>query len=201
MYDLTIYISHSKCVLAHLTIQLVSVSSWICMKKLKRGNDEEDMLFVNPQTVLEILNIHNRSSSESEKQKTMMTAEVTSHYCLVVIKTFYSYIDSEQANGSASAPFSSSHLDEHDGMKHVSNNVQLECKRREDIKKATQVLKEHIPSLSGNPKAPIKTVLLEAAEYINTFKSLNTSLTKQKREQQRIQRQLQARLAALKQGN
>lgn len=60
--------------------------------------------------------------------------------------------------------------DEDPDSRRHTHNV-LERKRRNDLKNSYQLLREHIPSLEENERAPTGQILLHAVEYISQLKN------------------------------
>ena len=79
----------------------------------------------------------------------------------------------------------------------ASHNV-LERKRRNDLKSSFNTLREHVPDLESNEKAPKVMILQKAACYINEIKQLDTKLMEEKFEEQRKQELLLHKLHKLK---
>ncbi len=84
--------------------------------------------------------------------------------------------------------------DEH---RRASHNI-LERKRRNDLKYSFQILREQVPDLEENQRAPKVTILRKAAEYIRRIQlESNASEQELERERKRETR-LRQRLAFLK---
>eukprot|EP00039_Didymoeca_costata_P017804 m.330996 g.330996 ORF g.330996 m.330996 type:complete len:286 (-) comp16622_c0_seq1:2406-3263(-) len=65
--------------------------------------------------------------------------------------------------------------DEDPESRRHTHNV-LERKRRNDLKNSYQLLREHIPSLEENERAPTGQILVHAVEYINQLKQEESSI-------------------------
>lgn len=79
----------------------------------------------------------------------------------------------------------------------ASHNV-LERKRRNDLKSSFNTLREHVPDLESNEKAPKVMILQKAACYISEMKQLDAKLMEEKFEEQRRQELLLHKLHKLK---
>lgn len=79
----------------------------------------------------------------------------------------------------------------------ASHNV-LERKRRNDLKSSFNTLREHVPDLESNEKAPKVLILQKAACYITEIKQLDARLAEEKFEEQRKQEVLLHKLHKLK---
>ena len=79
----------------------------------------------------------------------------------------------------------------------ASHNV-LERKRRNDLKSSFNTLREHVPDLESNEKAPKVMILQKAACYITEIKQMDARLTEEKFEEQRRQEVLLHKLHKLK---
>ena len=79
----------------------------------------------------------------------------------------------------------------------ASHNV-LERKRRNDLKSSFNTLREHVPDLESNEKAPKVMILQKAACYITEIKQLDARLAEEKFEEQRRQEILLHKLHKLK---
>lgn len=79
----------------------------------------------------------------------------------------------------------------------ASHNV-LERKRRNDLKSSFNTLREHVPDLESNEKAPKVLILQKAACYITEIKQLDARLMEEKFEEQRKQEILLHKLHKLK---
>ena len=79
----------------------------------------------------------------------------------------------------------------------ASHNV-LERKRRNDLKSSFNTLREHVPDLESNEKAPKVMILQKAACYITEIKQLDARLMEEKFEEQRKQEVLLHKLHKLK---
>ena len=79
----------------------------------------------------------------------------------------------------------------------ASHNV-LERKRRNDLKSSFNTLREHVPDLESNEKAPKVMILQKAACYITEIKQLDARLMEEKFEEQRKQEILLHKLHKLK---
>jgi len=79
----------------------------------------------------------------------------------------------------------------------ASHNV-LERKRRNDLKSSFNTLREHVPDLESNEKAPKVMILQKAACYIREIKQLDVKLMEEKFEEQRKQELLLHKLHKLK---
>ena len=79
----------------------------------------------------------------------------------------------------------------------ASHNV-LERKRRNDLKSSFNTLREHVPDLESNEKAPKVLILQKAACYIREIKQLDARLMEEKFEEQRKQELLLHKLQKLK---
>jgi len=79
----------------------------------------------------------------------------------------------------------------------ASHNV-LERKRRNDLKSSFNTLREHVPDLENNEKAPKVMILQKAACYIKEIRDLDSKLTEEMFEEQRKQELLLHKLHKLK---
>jgi len=79
----------------------------------------------------------------------------------------------------------------------ASHNV-LERKRRNDLKSSFNTLREHVPDLENNEKAPKVMILQKAACYIKEIRDMDTKLTEEIIEEQRKQELLLHKLHKLK---
>lgn len=74
----------------------------------------------------------------------------------------------------------------------------LERKRRNDLKSSFNTLREHVPDLENNEKAPKVMILQKAACYIKEIRDLDIKLTEEMFEEQRKQELLLHKLHKLK---
>lgn len=90
----------------------------------------------------------------------------------------------------AVAALSSKMNDEDPESRRHTHNV-LERKRRNDLKNSYQLLREQIPSLEENERAPTGQILLHAVEYIQALKTEESDLVKALAAAKARQQQLQ----------
>jgi Myc proto-oncogene protein len=74
----------------------------------------------------------------------------------------------ERAVSELATQHSSKREDDPETRRHTHNI--LERKRRNDLKNSYQHLREHVPSLEDNERAPTGQILLHAVDYINSLK-------------------------------
>jgi len=88
-------------------------------------------------------------------------------------------------------------LESDEEQKRTSHNI-LERKRRNDLKKSYQALRNNIPELEENQRAPKVTILRKATELINEMTVRNDNLKRKFDQEKRREMQLLQRLALLK---
>jgi Myc proto-oncogene protein len=74
----------------------------------------------------------------------------------------------ERAVSELATQHSNKREDDPETRRHTHNI--LERKRRNDLKNSYQHLREHVPSLEDNERAPTGQILLHAVDYINSLK-------------------------------
>lgn len=84
--------------------------------------------------------------------------------------------------------------DEH---RRASHNI-LERKRRNDLKYSFQVLREQVPELEDNQRAPKVTILRKAAEYIRRIQFEGDAMEQELEKERKREAKLRQRLAFLK---
>lgn len=84
-----------------------------------------------------------------------------------------------------------------DEQRRASHNI-LERKRRNDLKYSFQVLREQIPELEDNQRAPKVTILRKAAEYIKVIREQEDKMEMEYEREKKRETKLRQRLAQLK---
>ncbi len=82
-------------------------------------------------------------------------------------------------------------------QKRASHNI-LERKRRNDLKKSYQALRNNIPELEENQRAPKVTILRKATEFISEMTLKNDNLNRKYEQEKRRELHLLQKLALLK---
>ena len=88
-------------------------------------------------------------------------------------------------------------LESDEEQKRASHNI-LERKRRNDLKKSYQALRNNIPELEDNQRAPKVTILRKATEFISEITVRNDDLEKKFIQEKRKEMHLLQRLSLLK---
>ena len=84
-----------------------------------------------------------------------------------------------------------------DEQRRASHNI-LERKRRNDLKSSFQLLREQVPDLEDNQRAPKVTILRKAAEYITKIQRDGKAMEQELQREQKREEKLRQRLAFLK---
>ncbi len=84
--------------------------------------------------------------------------------------------------------------DEH---RRASHNI-LERKRRNDLKYSFQILREQVPELEDNQRAPKVTILRKAADYIRRIQLEGNAMEQEMERERKREARLRQRLAFLK---
>lgn len=84
-----------------------------------------------------------------------------------------------------------------DEQRRASHNI-LERKRRNDLKYSFQLLREQVPELEENQRAPKVVILRKAAEFIRHIRDREEKLDKEYEREKKREAKLLQRLAYLK---
>lgn len=100
----------------------------------------------------------------------------------------------ERAVSELATQHSNKREDDPETRRHTHNI--LERKRRNDLKNSYQHLREHVPSLEDNERAPTGQILLHAVDYINSLKqeqaNIGATLAQLKSQNEMLRRKMAA---------